>query len=227
VHDDAALRDFPIRPRGHREAIADALRREDREIAATRWSDALSSSGAVRPEHAARFGRRLIDSRTTCVPVPPATAFAPIRTLGGTRGWLYGQWLWRLRGWLDLLVGGVGMRRGRRDPELARVGDTIDCWRVEAFVQDRLLRLSAEMRLPGRAWLEFEVEGDARGSTIRQTALFDPIGLGGLAYWYAIYPLHQLVFAGMLRALATAAVERHEGRPGGIPHLPPYAAGTG
>jgi hypothetical protein len=155
--------------------------------------------------------------------VPPAAAFAPIRGIGGTRGWLYGQWLWRLRGWLDLLVGGVGMRRGRRDPELARVGDTIDCWRVEAFVPDRLLRLSAEMRLPGRAWLEFEVEGDEHGSTIRQTALFDPIGLGGLAYWYLVYPLHQLVFAGMLRAI----VARAAGATSAPPALPQPSVAEG
>jgi hypothetical protein len=96
------------------------------------------------------------------------------------------------------------MRRGRRDPDRLQVGDTLDCWRVEAVEPDRLLRLQAEMKLPGRAWLEFEVEpaADSRGSVIRQTAMFDPVGLSGIVYWYAIWPLHELVFRGMLRGLA-------------------------
>jgi len=205
VHDDGARRAFAITPMGHREAIAAALRAEDREIAATRWSDALSSSGPTRDWGGVRFGSRLVDSRVAHVPVAPAAAFAPIRGLGGARGWPYGHWLWKVRGWIDLLVGGVGLRRGRRDPESLRVGDALDFWRVEVFEPDRRLRLYAEMRLPGRAWLEFEVTGDERGSTIRQTAEFDPVGLWGLAYWYGIYPLHQLVFAGMLRALAAHA----------------------
>lgn len=207
VHDDAALRAFAIRPMGYREAIAAALRAEDHELAQTRWSDALSSSGPTRDWGGTRFGSRLVDSRVAHVPVPPAAAFAPVRRIGGATGWLYGQWLWKIRGWIDLAVGGVGLRRGRRDPEHARVGDAIDFWRVEAYEPDHILRLAAEMKLPGRAWLEFEVKGDGKGgSTIRQTAEFDPVGLWGLAYWYGIYPLHQLVFAGMLRALATRAV---------------------
>ena len=152
-----------------------------------------------------RFGSRLVDSRLARVAVPPAAAFAPVRRIGGTTGWYYANWLWRLRGFLDLLAGGIGMRRGRPDPERLHVGDPIDWWRVEALEPDRRLRLVAEMRLPGRAWLEFEVTGDAGGSTIRQTAVFDPVGLAGLAYWYLIWPLHRLVFAGMLRNLARAA----------------------
>ena len=99
------------------------------------------------------------------------------------------------------------MRRGRRNPTQIAVGDTIDCWRVTGFEPDRCLRLAAEMRLPGRAWLEFEVAADSDGSRIRQTALFEPSGLAGLAYWYGIYPLHALVFGGMLRGIARRAVE--------------------
>jgi tryptophan-rich sensory protein len=112
--------------------------------------------------------------------------------------------LWKLRGLLDLLVGGVGLRRGRRSVDHVRVGDTIDCWRVEAYEPDRRLRLVAEMRLPGRAWLEFEVEPTTSGSQIRQTAIFDPAGLAGLAYWYLVYPLHQIVFGGMLHGIVRA-----------------------
>lgn len=204
VRSDEALRVFPVRPRGMREAIARAIQLEDAEAARTRWSDALSSS-ALRPGAygGVRFGSRIVDSRTVHVDVPPAAAFAPIRRIGGRSGWYAGNVLWRLRGRLDLLAGGVGMRRGRPDPEQLHEGDALDFWRVEAYVPDRLLRLRAEMRLPGRAWLQFEVEPQpGGGSEIRQTALFDPLGLGGLAYWYALYPLHQAVFAGMLRGIA-------------------------
>jgi hypothetical protein len=125
--------------------------------------------------------------------------------IGGAAGWHFANWLWTVRGWLDLLVGGVGMRRGRRDPARLQVGDVVDCWRVEAIERERRLRLQAEMKLPGRAWLEFEVQPEADGSRLRQTATFDPLGLWGLTYWYGVWPLHQLVFAGMLRGLARAA----------------------
>jgi hypothetical protein len=199
------LRTFAIRPVGVREAIANALNKEDREFAETRWSDALSSAGPTPRWGGVRFGNRLIDSRSVRVATPPPAAFAPIRRIGGATGWYYGNWLWRFRGGLDLLVGGVGMRRGRRDSEQLKAGDTLDCWRVEAFEPGRTLRLAAEMKMPGRAWLEFEVTADANGSIIRQTAIFDPVGLGGLMYWYLVYPLHQLVFGGMLRGIAHAA----------------------
>ena len=116
-----------------------------------------------------------------------------------------GDALWHLRGFLDLLVGGVGLRRGRRDPGQLTQGATLDFWRVEAVEPDHLLRLRAEMKLPGRAWLQFEVDGDAGGSTIRQTAIFDPVGLPGAAYWYGLFPLHSWMFAGMLRRIAAAA----------------------
>lgn len=196
---------FPIQPRGVREAISRALVNEDQELAATRWSDALSSAGGPKRWGGVRFGTRLVDSRAKDVPLSPQAAFAPIQRIGGGNGWYYGDFLWRIRGWLDLLVGGVGLRRGRRDPLNLKTGDTIDCWRVEAFEPDRRLRLFAEMRLPGRAWLEFEVEPTASGSRVRQTAVFDPVGLAGLAYWYLIFPLHQMVFAGMLRGIIRAA----------------------
>jgi uncharacterized protein YbjT (DUF2867 family) len=196
---------FRVRPRGLSQAIARALAHEDREFAETRWSDALSSAGPVQKWGGVRFGSRIVDSRTATVRGSAAQAFAPIRRIGGQTGWYYGDWLWRLRGFLDLLVGGVGVRRGRRDPENLRVGDALDFWRVEAFEPDRLLRLRAEMKVPGRAWLEFEVADQGASSTIRQTAIFDPAGLFGLTYWYVLYPLHVFIFAGMLRNMVRAA----------------------
>jgi uncharacterized protein YbjT (DUF2867 family) len=206
VHDDSAQHLFPIEPIGLREAIARAMRNEDSSFAQTRWSDALSAgTNAPRQWGGVRFGNRLVDSRTKHVAASPAKVFAAVERIGGTAGWHYGNWLWTLRGWLDLLMGGVGMRRGRRDPERLRGGDTLDCWRVESVQTGQRLRLAAEMKLPGRAWLEFEVQPDGDGARLRQTATFDPLGLWGLAYWYGVWPLHQLVFAGMLRGLAQAA----------------------
>ncbi len=205
VRDPSALAEFAIHPVGVRQAIADALRNEDQEMAETRWSDALSSAGPAKSWFGIEFGTRLVDSRTVTVEAPAAEAFAPIRRIGGKTGWYCADWLWHLRGVLDLLVGGVGLRRGRRDPETLRVGETVDCWRVEAMEPNHLLRLAAEMKVPGRAWLEFEVTESEGKSTIRQTAIFDPLGLLGRAYWYLVYPLHQYVFAGMLRGIAHEA----------------------
>lgn len=206
VRDDSALRSFDIRPRGIREAIARALANEEQEFALTRWSDALSSAGKTPGWGGARFGTRIVDSRTASVAVARSRAFAPIRRIGGATGWYFGDRLWRLRGLLDLMAGGPGLRRGRRSPEAVAPGDTIDFWRVEAFEPERLLKLAAEMRLPGRAWLEFEVTDKGPGTTIRQTAIFDPVGLSGLLYWYLLYPIHKLVFAGMLRGICRAAM---------------------
>lgn len=206
VRDDSALRAFDVRPRGIKDAIARALSNEDHEFAQTRWSDALSAGAKQRSYGGVRFGNRLVDSRTTWVSAPPGRAFRPIRRIGGRTGWYYANLLWRFRGLMDLAVGGPGLRRGRRDPSHLVPGDTLDWWRVEEFHPDHLLRLRAEMRLPGRAWLQFEVDPVDGGSSIRQTALFDPIGLGGLAYWYALWPAHQLIFGQMLTRIAAAAV---------------------
>jgi uncharacterized protein YbjT (DUF2867 family) len=216
VRDESARKEFAIVPQGVSEAIARAIVNEDQEFAATRWNDALSSSGEPRAWSGARFGSRLVDSRTIEVGVTPAEAFAPIERIGGGSGWYYATWLWRLRGIMDVLVGGVGLRRGRRDPLHLKVGDTVDWWRVEAIEPNRLLRLSAEMRLPGRAWLEFEVESgpEGAGSTIRQTAIFDPVGLSGLAYWYASSPAHFFIFGGMLRRIKEEAEASRRDVPG-------------
>jgi uncharacterized protein YbjT (DUF2867 family) len=203
---------FDVRPLGIRDAMARALRNEDQEIAATRWSDALSSRGSERSRGGVRFGSRLVDSRAVELQVSPEAAFRPIERIGGKTGWYYGNWMWALRGFLDLLVGGAGIRRDRRHSEHLAVGDTVDFWRVESIIPNRLLRLRAEMKLPGRAWLQFEIEDRDGGCVVRQTSLFEPVGLPGLAYWYSLTPFHQLVFGGMLKGIASAAVkERVDG----------------
>ena len=206
VQDPSARQRFVIGPISMSQAIRRCRQEEDRSFSLSRWSDAVSSAGDTRQWGGVRFGSRLVDTRSVEVQATPAQAFAPIRQIGGTQGWYHLTWLWTLRGWLDLLLGGVGMRRGRPDPDQVRVGDTVDFWRVESYEPDARLRLEAEMKLPGRAWLEFEVQAlDATTTTIRQTATFDPVGLAGLVYWYGIYPLHRMVFRGMLDAIARYA----------------------
>ena len=176
VEDTKALAEFSIRPCGFREAISAAINADTKYLKT--------------------------DSRTIHVNASQADAFVAIRRIGGASGWYYANWLWQLRGWMDKLVGGVGMKRGRRHPDSLSVGDVVDCWRVEAIEPDRLLRLVAEMKLPGRAVLEFEVTGNANGSAIRQTASFDPRGILGRAYWYSVLPFHHFVFSGMLQGIA-------------------------
>lgn len=207
VASDRASRLFDVKTLGIRDAISRALRNEDQEMAATRWSDALSSREKETSWGGVRFGSRLVDSRSVRLPMTAAEAFRPIERIGGKTGWYYGNWMWTLRGFLDLLVGGAGVRRGRRHPEHLEVGDTVDFWRVESITPNRLLRLRSEMKLPGRAWLQFEVEEDSGRAAIRQTSIFDPVGLLGLAYWYGVAPFHGFVFGGMLTGIASAAMQ--------------------
>ena len=206
VRDPSALTIFSVKPKSLREAIERALHHEDQEFAKTRWSDALSSRGRSPSWGGVRVGTRLIDSRSVQVSVSPTLAFAPILRIGGSNGWYFANFLWWCRGFGDLLVGGVGLRRGRRDPDTLAVGDALDFWRVETFEPNRQLTLAAEMKIPGRAWLQFEVEPNSRGSVIKQTAIFDPAGLAGLLYWYTLYPVHLWIFSGMLHKIAAIAV---------------------
>lgn len=205
VSDQFALEAFSIRPVTAARAIEDALRTEDQHWARTRWCDSISSSGLPVRRQEGPEGVRLEDRRSLWVDAPREAAFAPIRRIGGTNGWYSSNWMWKLRGFIDLLCGGVGVRRGRADPDQLRVGDPLDFWRVEAFEPGRLLRLRAEMKLPGRAWLQFDVVDQARGTEIRQTASFDPHGLAGRLYWYALVPLHTWIFGRMLREIARRA----------------------
>jgi len=205
VNDTRALECFTVKPLGARQAIERALHNEDREIAQTRWSDALSSGGKPQRWGGARLGSRFIDLQESFVSVDTTRAYEPIRRIGGANGWYFATWVWRLRGFVDLLMGGVGMRRGRRHPTDLRPGDILDFWRVETYEDKHLLRLQAEMKVPGRAWLQFEVQPAVRGSKITQTAIFDPLGLSGLIYWYGLYPVHWLIFRGMLYKIARRA----------------------
>lgn len=157
-----------------------------------------------------RAGPLLSDVREADTWAGPGHVFAAVSRVGGDRGWPTFKLLWEIRGLLDRVVGGVGLRRGRRDPDLLRVGDVLDFWRVEELEtpgedQRGLLRLRAEMRLPGRAWLEWRIAGSPEGTRLTQRALFAPRGLFGRLYWWAMSPFHPLIFASMVRALAREA----------------------
>jgi uncharacterized protein YbjT (DUF2867 family) len=196
---------FSIQPMGIARAIERALANEDRPAAETRWSDARADAG---DRSAAPEPRRdlLINEQTTRVALTADQAFAPIQRIGGRSGWYFGNSLWRIRGLIDLMMGGVGMRRGRPDPSTPLPGSTLDFWRVELYEHGRRLRLRAEMRVPGRAWLEFRAEPDGSSTVLRQIAEFEPRGLAGLLYWYLLWPVHEVMFRGMLRRIAAAAL---------------------
>jgi hypothetical protein len=147
----------------------------------------------------------IIERRALRVNLPPEPLFRAFTGLGGERGWLCMNWAWKIRGALDLLAGGPGFRRGRRDPDDLRPGDALDFWRVEAVEPDRLLRLRAEMKVPGRAWLQFEAQPHDGGSLLIQTSSFLPHGLAGHLYWYALYPVHSAVFGNLVRCVAERA----------------------
>jgi uncharacterized protein YbjT (DUF2867 family) len=201
VHDPLALHLFSVKPMGYKEAIQRAIANEGATFPETRWNDPLSSAYQTPSSIKENLGGRLIDHREIQVPYTPQEAFRPIERIGGNQGYYYGNFLWHLRGTLDLLCGGVGFRRGRRDQQNLKEGDVVDFWRVEEIKPPFLLRLKAEMKLPGRAWLEFYVEPTDKGSKISQRAVFDPAGIFGIAYWYLLYPLHHLVFNGMLKGI--------------------------
>jgi uncharacterized protein YbjT (DUF2867 family) len=200
VSDACAREAFAVKPRGLPEAIERTLAGEDHDFADTSWSHVLPAEPTWRWGGSAVKGR-MVSSRVEYVFASPTEVFAPIQRIGGPTGWYGVDWFWRLRGLLDELRGGQGMRRGRRDPDDLHVGDTIDFWRVERIESGRRLLLAAEMKLPGRLWLQFEVEASGRRTKIRQTTVFDPAGYVGLAYWYMLYPVHHTIFGAMLRGL--------------------------
>lgn len=204
VRDRRASTDFSVKPMTCDESIAIALDRYRDDGPQTTWFDAFVTRTNCGEFRGTREGV-LVDRRETYAAAPPDAVFRVCASLGGARGWLYADWLWRLRAAIDRLFGGPGMGWGRRSATTLRIGDVVDFWRVEALEANKLLRLRATMRLPGRAWLEFAVEAAAPGSRFRMTAFFEPRGLMGQIYWWAICPLHYAVFNGMSRRIVEHA----------------------
>lgn len=213
VQGDEARRLFPhVEPIDFDTAVKRSLKRiEDGQIE-TIWSDAMASSwGDARPVYLTQEQGMLIERRQKVVNALPESVYDVFAGLGGDRGWPPYDWLWRARGAIDRLLGGVGMRRGRRHPDEVREGDALDFWRVEAVEPGRMLRLRAEMKMPGRGWLQFEANpGDGKQTELVQTAYFASRGLLGLIYWYGIYPLHGLIFARLIDAIARQAEARQD-----------------
>lgn len=208
-HDHSALALFPdIHPLHYRESVALALERLQSDRVETSWSGALSSSpvdiapGVTLKDEEGMFR----EERRLIVNADPGRVFAVVSRIGGSEGWFYGHILWEIRGLMDRLAGGVGLRRGRLHDSYLRVGDALDFWRVETVEPPNLLLLRAEMRVPGRAWLQFTIEPlPGGGCLLAQKALFAPRGIPGILYWYGLYPIHGLMFMGMVRAIARRA----------------------
>lgn len=198
-----ALELFPdIDIMSYSDAVKLALHRVEERNVKTRWSDSVGEDESFEFEDREGIAREI---RSRYVDVPPEAAFRAFTSLGGDRGWLVWKWAWSLRGFMDQLIGGPGLRRGRRDPALLRHGDAVDFWRVEEIEEPRLLRLQAEMKVPGRAWLQFEAEPEGEGTRLIQAALFQPRGFLGWAYWYGVYPAHAFIFDQMIDAVADLA----------------------
>lgn len=208
VHEDEAKNLFPkIKPIDFQTAVHLALGRILRENVETAWSDALVTvQGDVKPYTFMVEEGMMLERRTLLLDLAPDTVFRAYTGVGGTRGWLYMDWAWALRGWIDKAIGGVGIRRGRRHPDDIRAGESLDFWRVEAVEKDRLMRLRAEMKVPGKAWLQFESIPQRDGKTLLiESAYFAPRGFWGFVYWYAMWPFHAFLFDGLIRRLAARA----------------------
>ena len=177
------------------------------DVEAARSDGLPSSQGHNSPVNPISSERLIIERRKIRVSAPAGSVYQSFVRLGGARGWLYLDWAWELRRIVGRLSGGVGMRWGRRELEDLRVGDTLDLWRVDKVKPGRLIRLWGEMRIPGRAWLEFEACSLPYGQTLLLlTAFFEPKGVTGLLYWYALYPVHSLIFSGLIQKIAVESV---------------------
>ena len=204
VHDPSGASLFDIDLLPYSQAVSRALQRTRADNIETSWSGAqtpLKPGVTLEEKEGVIAERRRVESSAS-----PSAVFAEVSSIGGRRGWYYADSLWKARGILDRIVGGIGMRRGRRNQFDLRPGDALDFWRVEAVVPDQVLRLRAEMRVSGLAWLQFEVHPrDDGGSSLIQTAFYEPHGLTGVLYWYALYPIHQMIFSGMAREIVRRA----------------------
>jgi len=197
---------------GFDRAVGLALERVHDAEVVTRWSSAAVAGAPSDPlpsDPDWAGGSLHVDERRTTVEATPEALWSVLQEIGGERGWYSWALAWQVRGLLDRVSGGPGLRRGRRDPVDLRVDDAVDFWRVEEVDPGRLLRLRAEMRLPGLAWLELGVETDDDGATVfAQRAVFYPHGLAGQLYWWSVAPFHGIVFGGMQRGIAQAAERR-------------------
>lgn len=194
---------FPgVKLMGYREAVGRAIEKTKENATETRWTDSLGTHHTYKLTDKEGLIREV---RIVATDASPNSLFRSFTSIGGEKGWLAWNWAWKLRGRLDNLLGGPGLKRGRRSRTQLRVGEALDFWRVEDIVQDSRLLLRAEMRVPGKAWLLFEAIPVEEGTQLIQTAIFEPKGLFGLIYWYALFPIHTLLFGQMARRIVKGA----------------------
>jgi len=210
VREEAAKRLFPqIKPIDFPTAVHLALGRIQRDNVETSWADALVTvAGHIKPYRFTVEEGMFIETRQMLLDLDPEAVYRAYMGIGGTRGWMYMDWAFAMRGWMDKVVGGVGLRRGRRHPDELRVGEALDYWRVEEIEPDRRLMLRAEMKLPGKAWFEFKSDPHQNGdgkTLFTLTAYFAPRGLFGFLYWYAFWIPHRFLFDGLIRRIASRA----------------------
>jgi hypothetical protein len=195
---------FSFQPATFEETVTRALERTQAGDLETKWTAASApvTEPDIDPSHL------LTEKQIVDVETSPQNVFHVVSSIGGNNGWLFANWLWRIRGFLDKQIGGVGLRRGRRHATEIGIGEALDFWRVEDVQPGERLLLRAEMKLPGRAWLEYIVKetGTAR-TTLIQTAKYYPKGLLGLLYWFLLYPLHSIMFRGLINEIAKRALK--------------------
>ncbi len=222
VHDLEAQKYFPqISLIDYDDAVKIALSNLNDQDVETSWSDSLSSSngqdGSI--ESISRLNDDVVDyneisgmvhdKKIITIEKSSSDIFKFLSSLGGETGWLYGNFLWKIRGYIDLFFGGVGLRRGRRDPLVLNQGDALDFWRIEKVIENKLIRLKAEMKVPGKAWLQYEIVENENNCQLTQTAFFAPKGLFGLIYWYSLFPVHIFIFRGMIKAIRNRVLKQY------------------
>ncbi|MGE9294053.1 MAG: DUF2867 domain-containing protein, partial [Puniceicoccales bacterium] len=194
---------FPkIVPIDYEEAVEYAMVKISHREVETRWSGALGEGPSYR---LVDWEGTIREERTRYVNASPEAVFRTFCSLGGERGWLTMDWAWKLRGWMDRLTGGPGLRRGRRHPSELFPGETVDFWRVEEVRPPKILRLRAEMKVPGKAWLQWEAWPEGKGTRLVQCAIFRPDGFPGVIYWYSLYIIHKYIFSAMVRGVGRLA----------------------
>jgi hypothetical protein len=216
VLDDSTQQLMPHNSLSVREAIRQAISTTQAGQVQTRWS----AAGPIPGDPDWAGGKVFVDERSITIAADRETVFAAVCRVGGGHGWYAGDILWRIRGWMDQMVGGPGLRRGRRHAEDVEFGEALDFWRVVGIERGKSLLLHAEMKLPGTAQLEFQMDSvddssgnaDESSTQLTMTARFRPRGLAGISYWYSVLPLHHMVFGGMLKGIKRAAESSEESR---------------
>jgi hypothetical protein len=204
IQNDNAKQYFPqIQPIGFESAVKKSIQEMEENQVFSRWSDAGGGQDMWERQHKDDPSSAVLmdRQRMNLDSIPKESVFRTFCSIGGKEGWFGYDWLWEIRGWMDKMLGGAGLNRGRRDALKLRIGESVDFWRVEDLIPNERLLLYAQMKVPGKAWLEFKI----KGNELVQTAYFYPRGLWGRLYWYLLTPVHYLVFKNMIQSILKKA----------------------